>query len=207
MSTVSSAQPDAPASPLQAFALRNLLTYVSLAAGLGAMRMAWAGSVAGAGALLAFAVVADTFDGRFARMFRSTDFDRAFGVQVDSLSDTVAFGAAPVVCTTLLAQSDPGPAWWIVACLYVACAVTRLAFYNLAHEPRGFIGLPVPLAALIWSTGLLFSPPAEGFTAIVATCAAGMVAPIRLPRPRGVGLAIFAAWPVLVFIAHVARSG
>ena len=52
----------------------NLLTYTSLAAAVGAMAAAGgARGTAPAGALLAIAALADTFDGRFARCFTRSD--------------------------------------------------------------------------------------------------------------------------------------
>ena len=57
------------ASPLAAFHRANALTYVSLLASIAAIAAAFRGGASHAGALIAVAVIADTFDGRFARMF------------------------------------------------------------------------------------------------------------------------------------------
>ena len=71
-------------------------------------------------------------------------------------SGVIDRGAAPAVCAPLLAP--PATPWqdvlaWLAAAAYCACAITRLGFYNLtAEEVRGFVGLPVPVAALIWSS-------------------------------------------------------
>ena len=55
------------------------------------------GNWSAAGLLLALAVVADTFDGRFARRFARTDDQARVGVEIDSLSDALTFGLAPVM--------------------------------------------------------------------------------------------------------------
>ena len=65
-----------PASPLRVFHASNLLTYASLVAGVGAIAFAARGNGSAAGALIALSVVADTFDGRFAGLFRRTDTQR-----------------------------------------------------------------------------------------------------------------------------------
>ena len=82
-------------SPLGAFHRANALTYVSLMTSIGAIAEAFHGSASAAGALIAAAVIADTFDGRFARLFQRSNGERALGVQLDSLSDAIAFGIAP----------------------------------------------------------------------------------------------------------------
>jgi phosphatidylserine synthase len=150
-------------SPLRAFHASNLLTYGSLVAGVGAIAFGAGGNRSAAGALIAMSVVADTFDGRFAGLFRRTAMQRLVGVQLDSLSDAIAFGIAPAVCMAALRAdwwpTAPGGIFWLAVFVYAACAITRLAFYNVAHEEtEGFIGLPVPVAALILATALAFAP-------------------------------------------------
>jgi archaetidylserine synthase len=195
--------------PLTAFHPSNALTYVSLLSAVGAVAGAASGSAAAAGALIALSVIADTFDGRFARSFARSPHQQAIGIQLDSLSDAVSFGAAPCVCMVLLAQKDPGligQVWWTAFAAFVTCAVTRLAFYNVTHESTsGFVGLPVPVASLLWSSLLLVDPALGGSAPLLSTIAVAMVLPVRIPRPHGVGLAVFAAWPALVIAGHVAR--
>jgi len=197
-------------SPLRAFHASNLLTYASLVAGVGAIAFGAGGNRSAAGALIAMSVVADTFDGRFAGLFRRTAMQRLVGVQLDSLSDAIAFGIAPAVCMAALHTdwwpTAPGGIFWLAVFVYAACAITRLAFYNVAHEEtEGFIGLPVPVAALILATALAFAPGIVASVALFITTAAFMVLPLPIPRPRGIGLAAFTCWPLLLIAWHVAR--
>src|SRR5688572_7615507 len=186
------------ASPLAAIHPSNTLTYASLLAGMGAIAAALSGNAGGAGALIALSVIFDTFDGRFARLFARTPQQRDLGVQLDSLSDAIAFGVAPVICVGMLSPSAA-----LAAFAYAACAITRLAFYNVTHEHiDGFIGLPVPVAALICSTALLFSPRGDTAIALFVISAAAMVLPLHIPRPRGAGLAAFVCWPLVVLAGH-----
>lgn len=193
-------------NPLAAFHPSNALTYVSLVSAIAAIAGAAQGSVAEAGALIALSVVADTFDGRFARLFTRTDNQRALGVQLDSLSDAIAFGAAPCVCMTLLASATGWLAVlsWSVVAIFAACAISRLAFFNVAHDNvSGFVGLPVPVAALIWSSLLLFDlAPITSVVALFATAFA-MILPVSFPRPFGAGLALFVLWPITVISVHL----
>ena len=196
-------------SPLIVFHPSNALTYLSLLSAVGAMAGALRGSAATAGALIAIAVIADTFDGMFARLFARTVQQRAIGTQLDSLSDAIAFGAAPCVCLAALAQRDAasiGIAWWFAFGAFSTCAITRLAFYNVSHEANeGFVGLPVPVAALIWSSLLLLDPGLGISAGVLVATAAAMVLPVPIPRPHGAGLVVFAAWPALVIVGHAVR--
>ena len=198
------------ASPADAFDRRNLLTYVSLLCGVGAIAGANGGQAPIAGFLIAAAVIADTFDGRFARRFGNDPRRRALGVELDSLADAVAFGIAPPLCAALLLHAEMdarGAALWGAAFVHAACAITRLASYNVdAAEPArsGFIGIPVPLAALIWATALLVQPSAATTIGVILVTAAAMVLPLRVPRPTGAGLVAFTCWPVAVALGHFA---
>jgi len=99
--------------------------------------------------LLILAGFLDAFDGMVARMTRSQS---KFGLNFDSLSDTVTFGVAPALLSymyvaptyPLLAKATGG--------LFVICGALRLARYNVQvddEERRGFVGLPIPAAAAI----------------------------------------------------------
>jgi phosphatidylserine synthase len=200
-----------PASPASAIDASNALTYGSLFAGMCALAAALQGNAAACGALLAGAVVFDTFDGRFARRVRrrrtpkGTTASAEIGTQLDSLVDAVTFGLVPVVCATVLFHVS-GAIWFGSMFLYVACAVTRLGYFNITHENTdGFIGLPAPVAALLWSSLFLFEPAASLVTAVAITAAMAMIAPMPVPRPTGPALAMFVSWPVGLIVAYCAR--
>lgn len=103
-----------------------------------------------------FAMLFDALDGRLARFARHTT---DFGGQLDSLADVVSFGVAPAFVALLLFKAQ-GPALpfalsrlvWAAGALYVACAMIRLARFNVSNEHGeqhhfSFLGLPSPGAA------------------------------------------------------------
>ena len=195
------------AGPAGTIHVSNLLTYAALLAGCGAVYLAMiAHNRAAAGALMSVAVIADTFDGLFARLFDRTGFQSAFGVQLDSLNDAVTCGFVPVI----VLASDSTPAtwgvalvWWGCAFLYALAAITRLGYYNLTHDNGPwFVGLPAPFCALVISTSLLWSPHALTAALILVCCAVAMVSPMRLPRPRALGLAAFVGWALVLVVLH-----
>jgi len=195
------------ASPAGAFHRANALTYASLLAGIMAIGASLAGRSGVSGALIALAVIADTFDGRFARMFVRSPAQREIGVQLDSLSDAIAFGVAPCICLARITPDGPGWVhllWWGASFAFAACAITRLAFYNVTHESTpGFIGLPVPVAALVASSVLLLAPSTGLAALAMLATSAAMVMPLPIPRPTGYGLATFTLWPVALVGLHL----
>ena len=105
-------------------------------------------------ALILVAMVFDMLDGYAARLTRSTS---EFGGQLDSLCDAISFGAAPAFLLLRLGQEwqqHPLVAKVVaaIAALYLACAVLRLARFNIENTPdaashKRFKGLPSPAAA------------------------------------------------------------
>jgi CDP-diacylglycerol---serine O-phosphatidyltransferase len=195
-------------APASAFHPSNLLTYVSLACGTGAVAAAIQASAASAGAFLALAALLDTFDGRFARRFTRSAERQAIGGELDSLVDAVVFGMTPIATIAILLAGSTNSVpvvWWAGGLLYVICALTRLAHFNVVHDHTRFVGLPTPVAALVWSTMLLWGPDAVRSSMVATGLAVAMVAPLPIGRPARRGLSVFASWPVVLVIAHVAR--
>ena len=195
---------------ISAFQMANALTYGSLMCGVGALAAALQNNAAACGALLALAVVLDTFDGRFARFVRHRVGGQAtIGAELDSLVDAITFGIVPVGCASVLFDVT-GTLWWGSAFVYAACAVTRLGFYNVSvnRAPESasvFVGLPTPIAALCWSSLFLIRPE-EGVLILVAlTSAAAMISPLRIRRPAAAGLALFIVWPAALVVVHAGR--
>lgn len=102
-----------------------------------------------------FGMFFDMADGRVARLTR-TQSD--FGVQLDSLADLVTFGVAAAIVVYKWGLVRLGILGAAVAFTFVACGALRLARFNVLAQrssgppPKFFIGLPIPLAA-----GLLVS--------------------------------------------------
>lgn len=198
---------DSAAGPAHMIRVSNLVTYAAISLGTAAaLCAALLHSAPLAGALMALAVLADTFDGRFARRFPHTPFQASFGVQLDSLADAINSGFVPVMVLAALTVHGPplaAAAWWGVGCLFTLAAVTRLGYYNITHDQRPwFVGLPTPVSSLIVATALIATPGMWVAALVLAGCAVAMVAPLRIPRPRGLGLAAFAAWALVLAIVH-----
>jgi CDP-diacylglycerol--serine O-phosphatidyltransferase len=140
--------------------LPHLLTTGNLAAGFYAIVKAsdnvWYASWA-----ILIAAVFDMLDGRAARLTKS---ESRFGVEYDSIADTVSFCVAPAVIAFHAGHFRelgfwPGP---VMAFVFTACGALRLARFNVTSgRYRGrFDGLPTPAAAGMVASTVWFT---EGF--------------------------------------------
>ena len=100
--------------------------------------------------------VFDAFDGRVARATRTGS---RFGEELDSLVDAISFGLAPALIVYFAVLSQSGFDW-IWAFLFTACAVIRLARFNVEQAGTAkthFHGLPSPAAGMTLATYWWFS--------------------------------------------------
>lgn len=158
------------------------LTYASLISAVAGIFTCFAGAghpYLGAGFLL-FCGLCDAFDGKVARTKKDrTVQQKNYGIQIDSLSDIIAFAVLPACIGAALYRTAvvfdapdapclvariPYPVYVAVFCLYVLAALIRLAYFNVTEEEnqaRGvhtrtvYTGLPVTSAALIFPSFLL----------------------------------------------------
>ena len=138
------------------YLLPNLITTASLFAGFYAIIAAIDGRFYPAAIAILVSLVLDGLDGRVARMTKSTS---DFGVQYDSLADLVAFGVAPGILVYLWALKPFHQFGWVATFLFVVCGALRLARFNVqqgSSDPRYFNGLPIPAAATMIATAIIF---------------------------------------------------
>jgi CDP-diacylglycerol--serine O-phosphatidyltransferase len=129
------------------YLLPNLLTTTALFLGFYSIVAALKGYFDVASVAIFFAMIADTLDGRVARL---TNTQTAFGAQYDSISDMVAFGVAPSLLIYSWSFVQLGKLGWLIAFLYTAATALRLARFNTQAQDvdkRYFQGLPCPAAA------------------------------------------------------------
>jgi CDP-diacylglycerol--serine O-phosphatidyltransferase len=139
-------RPDRPDVRRVVLALPNGFTLANLFFGVFAIVTAAAGDHDRAAWYIVISAVCDTIDGRIARATRSGS---RFGEELDSLVDAISFGLAPALLMYFSVLRHES--WdWLLVFLYAACAVIRLARFNVVQAgrmKRDFIGLPSPMAA------------------------------------------------------------
>ena len=130
----------------------DILTFLNISLGFAAMVFILADDLVMAVRLIIVAIVADGFDGYFARRSKT---ESEFGMNFDSLSDCISFGVAPALLIYAYVLE-----WWIIpfSVMYIAAGVLRLARYNVSFkevEEGTFIGMPIPIGALLISLTVL----------------------------------------------------
>ncbi|HYA02624.1 MAG TPA: CDP-diacylglycerol--serine O-phosphatidyltransferase [Syntrophobacteria bacterium] len=138
------------------YILPNLFTTGNLFCGFFAIAAAVNFKFKTAAVSILVSCVFDILDGKVARL---TNSQSRFGVEYDSLADLVAFGVAPAVLLYLWALQPFGRLGWVAAFLFVACGALRLARFNVqvnSVPKKHFVGLPIPGAACMVATTVLF---------------------------------------------------
>ncbi len=102
--------------------------------------------------LLILAGICDMFDGKIARMCKRTEEEKEFGIQIDSLADTVNFVVLPVVIMLSLGMTSIFDI--VIYVLFVICGISRLGAFNCKANANGpveyYTGLPVTSTAIIY---------------------------------------------------------
>jgi CDP-diacylglycerol--serine O-phosphatidyltransferase len=109
--------------------------------------------------------ICDLFDGTVARTKKNRTADeKSFGIQLDSLCDTVCFGVFPAIYLYLKGVDS---VFGIIALIFfVLCAVCRLAFFNVLEANRqkteggsasSFRGMPVTTTSILFPIVYLLS--------------------------------------------------
>lgn len=140
----------------------NALTVLALCAGLTAIRFALEQRFEAAVAAILIASVFDGLDGRIARLLQGSS---RFGAELDSLTDFVNFGVAPVLVLYIWSLNEIGGVGWIAVLIYAVCCALRLARFNVALEDPDkpawmgnyFVGVPAPAGAMLVMLPLFLS--------------------------------------------------
>ncbi|MEE9418365.1 MAG: CDP-diacylglycerol--serine O-phosphatidyltransferase [Desulfatiglandaceae bacterium] len=139
------------------YVLPTLFTSASLFCGFYAIIAAIHTKFETAAIAILISWVLDSLDGKIARLTHTTSH---FGAEYDSLSDLVAFGVAPAVLAFEWALGPFGRLGWLACFMYVICGALRLARFNVQKnslEPNYFKGLPIPAAASLIASLVLFT--------------------------------------------------
>lgn len=157
---------------------------------------------------LILAGVCDMFDGKVARMCKRTNDEKEFGIQIDSLADTVNFVCLPVVIMLSLGMYSLIDI--IVYCIFILCGISRLGFFNINATSdipvKYYSGLPVTTTAIIYPVlGFLHGIVSEGLFQIIYISATFLTAflfvyKFKVPKFKGLFYAIV---PILALILVV----
>lgn len=180
------------------------LTYLGLSFSVVGMVLAFLGFIPASIMCLILSGVCDMFDGTVARACKRTEREKKFGVQIDSLVDTVSFGVFPVVlgiCMGFTSRLNI-----IVYVMYVLAAVIRLAYFNVLAEEKSrfpkkdknsyYHGLPVTSIAIIlpfvYNLNIFLHPAVfvKAFPLVMFVVAILFVLNFKIKKPTGIWFVI-----------------
>ncbi|MBN1928111.1 MAG: CDP-diacylglycerol--serine O-phosphatidyltransferase [Chlorobiaceae bacterium] len=135
----------------------SAFTVMNMVSGYVSIIMAGEGSFIIAGWLIFLAAFFDTIDGFVARLTNSSS---EFGVELDSLSDLVSFGAAPAYLVYKFGLEHLGmPYGLLFSSLLMVGSGLRLARFNISligYNKASFSGLPTPAQAMTVASFVLW---------------------------------------------------
>ncbi len=126
----------------------SLFTVLNMFCGFMSIINSSEGSFHAAAWFIVLAAGFDALDGVMARLTKSTS---DFGVEIDSLSDVVSFGAAPSFLVYMLSLHQLEGAGIFLSSLLMIFGGLRLARFNVnlvGHDKEFFVGLPIPVSAI-----------------------------------------------------------
>ena len=142
------------------YLLPNILTLAGVCLGISSIKFSIDGNFSLAVTLILFAAILDALDGRIARMIKGTS---EFGKELDSLTDFVSFGIAPVFTLYFWELYNYGKLGWAITLIYSVCCVLRLARFNLTKfeetqewKNNFFEGIPSPAGGLLILMPLIY---------------------------------------------------
>ena len=142
------------------YLLPNILTLGGVCLGISSIKFSIDGNFSLAVTLILFAAILDALDGRIARLIRGTS---EFGKELDSLTDFVSFGIAPVFILYFWELNTYGNLGWAIALIYSVCCVLRLARFNLTKienqqewKNNFFEGVPSPAGGILILMPLIY---------------------------------------------------
>ena len=142
------------------YLLPNILTLAGVCLGISSIKFSIDGNFILAVTLILFAAILDALDGRIARLIKGTS---EFGKELDSLTDFVSFGIAPVFTLYFWELNYYGKLGWTITLIYSVCCVLRLARFNLTKieetqewKNNFFEGIPSPAGGLLILMPLIY---------------------------------------------------
>lgn len=168
---------------------------------------------------LMFAGVCDMFDGAVASTKTRNDYEKNFGIQIDSLCDLISFGVLPALFVYMI--SDKNPLVGGLVCIYTLCGLIRLAYFNVQECERQkhesgkrevYLGVPITTSAIVVPIGYLLYARTNCigtwiFPLITVLLGTGFIAGIEIKKPNILGKVAMIAVGILELIGVFILSG
>lgn len=128
--------------------LPNVLTLINLSLGVVAILLSVGDSdnvnyLFYASLFVLVAALTDRLDGKVARMLGASS---ELGKELDSLSDLISFGVAPIIIAWKISFAAIGIPGYLLAIIFPIAGAYRLARYNVTAFDNVFRGMPITIA-------------------------------------------------------------
>lgn len=189
-----------------------ILTYLSVCSAAFGVLIAGSNPTAAVICLM-ISGVCDMFDGHVAKTKKDrSSMEKKFGIQIDSLSDMLAFGVLPSVIGYSIGMKEHW-FYYIILILFPLMALIRLAYFNVSEEERQEVteenrkfyeGLPVTNISWILPLSYCFHTIiGEGTYVVVMACLLTVVGVLYVIRFKMVKLPL----KYVVFLIPLAIIG
>lgn len=150
------------------------------------------------------------YDGVIARKFNKTEEENKFGIQIDSIIDTVNFGITPIVIAVSLGMNTYVDIFLFL--IYLFATTMRLAYFNVCalkkedNKPiKHYTGLPVTYVSAILPVLVLLMVRLFNNSLLVLRLAFVLlsllyVLKIKIPKPMGKWYAIIPMIAVVLIV-------
>lgn len=184
--------------------LSNSLTYLGLILSSLGIFSLLTGKEKIAIVLFVFSGICDMLDGRFASYFIRTKEQKQFGIQLDSMCDTVSFVIFPAVFLVNLNFYN-----LFFAILYILCGVKRLTKFTVSAKVDirdvYFTGLPVTYSALIIPVVYIFTNIWYIHGLILLVLSFLFLSKLKIPKNNTIANIIFILIALIVLITLILK--
>lgn len=140
------------------YSLSVLFSYIAVLLSFIACYFAFNGEIKTTLILYLCVGIIDVFDGKVASLFKRNEFEKKYGVQIDTVLDVFNYSAVPIVIMYFLGFNQLIDI--ILYFVYVFFVTTRLAYFNtlVEEDNKVFYGVPstmivfgLPIILIIYS--------------------------------------------------------
>ncbi len=193
----------------------SIITYIGVCFSILAMYFAFVKVAFDEGERIRYALsclvvsgVCDMFDGKIARLCKRTKEEKNFGIQLDSLADTICFIVTPIILMFCMGMTQ----WYclIAYAMFAIFGISRLGYFNIKADLdtaiKTYSGLPVTSTAIIYPVlGLLHifvTTKVMNIIYLIATILTGVlfIVNIKIPKLKGVAYIVVPTLALLLIL-------
>lgn len=133
-----------------------ILTFMGLFFSLLGIKFGFDGEIYYAAFMMILAGICDCFDGYVASLVKRNEKEKLYGVELDSLVDTVCFGVFPIMIGLALGYNSYLNV--VIYFIYLFAGITRLGYFNVDDDNKKcFKGVPITTSSFVFPVILMLT--------------------------------------------------